>query len=51
MPIRSLRRASLRQIFISFSVLLIGLALTAAAHAHTAVWPTTPIKIVVTKAE
>ena len=48
MPIRSLRRASLRHMLISSSVLLVGLALTAAAHAQAAVWPTKPIRIVVT---
>ena len=48
MPIRSLSRMSLRQMLISSSVLLVGLALHAAAHAQSASWPTKPIRIVVT---
>ena len=48
MLIRSLRRNSLRQMLISSSVLLAGLMLAAAAHAQGAVWPTKPVKIVVT---
>ena len=48
MHVRSLRRAGLRRMLILSSVLLIGLAWTVSAHAQQAVWPTKPIRIVVT---
>ena len=48
MPARSLVRSSLHKIFIATSVLLVGLAMTAAAHAQGAAWPTKPVRIVVT---
>jgi tripartite-type tricarboxylate transporter receptor subunit TctC len=47
MPARSLRSPGFRRMFLATGVLLVGLALTAAAQAQ-AVWPTKPVKIVVT---
>jgi tripartite-type tricarboxylate transporter receptor subunit TctC len=47
MPARSLRSPGFRRMFLATGVLLAGLALTAAAQAQ-AVWPTKPVKIVVT---
>jgi len=48
MPARSLVRSPLQKMFIATSVLLVGLALTVAAHAQNAAWPTKPVRIVVT---
>jgi len=48
MPSRTLRKPDLRRLFIATSVLLAGLALAGFAHAQASVWPTKPVKIVVT---
>jgi tripartite-type tricarboxylate transporter receptor subunit TctC len=48
MPSRPIRQRDLRRLFIASSVLLAGLALAGLAHAQAAVWPTKPVKIVVT---
>jgi tripartite-type tricarboxylate transporter receptor subunit TctC len=48
MPTRSTPRPSLRKLFIATSVLLVGLALATLARAQAPVWPTKPVRIVVT---
>ena len=48
MPIRSARRIHARQFIIASGVLLVGAALALTARAQNAVWPTKPVKIVVT---
>ena len=48
MTLKIARRPSLRLMLAASSVLLVGFALSTAAKAQTAVWPTKPIRIVVT---
>ena len=48
MPTRSITKPSVRKLFIAASVLLVGLALATLAQAQPAVWPTKPVRIVVT---
>jgi tripartite-type tricarboxylate transporter receptor subunit TctC len=48
MPARSAVRIPVRRLVIASSVLLVGMALSLMAQAQSAVWPTKPVKIMVT---